>query len=179
MVSTSFWSADGKPMSAAQFLESLFGALPSLFKDEGELRKIWSLPNTRRALLDELGEKGFSRDHLHEMQKIVSAEKSDIFDVLAFVAYASPLVTREVRAAQAKTQVQGALNSRQKSFIEFVLDQYVKQGVEELDLEKLSPLLKLKYSAIADATAQLGEPVQIKKLFIEFQRFLYEDRKVA
>ena len=41
MTATSFWSADGRPISANQFLESLFGTLPEFFKDEDELRKIW------------------------------------------------------------------------------------------------------------------------------------------
>jgi type I restriction enzyme R subunit len=54
MTATSFWSADGRPISANQFLESLFGTLPEFFKDEDELRKIWSKPDTRRALLRSL-----------------------------------------------------------------------------------------------------------------------------
>jgi len=62
MMATSFWGPDGKPMSAAQFLESLYGALPEFFKDEDELRAIWSAPDTRKALLSGLAEKGFSRD---------------------------------------------------------------------------------------------------------------------
>ena len=40
MVSTSFWSADGKPISAEEFLHNLFGELPKLFKDEEELRTL-------------------------------------------------------------------------------------------------------------------------------------------
>ena len=44
MTATTFWSADGRPMSAAQFIESLFGELPRLFKDEDELRRLWSEP---------------------------------------------------------------------------------------------------------------------------------------
>jgi type I restriction enzyme R subunit len=45
MVATSFWHADGKPMSAEQFLVSLFGAIPDFFKNEEELRKLWSDPS--------------------------------------------------------------------------------------------------------------------------------------
>ncbi len=44
----------------------------------------------------------------------------------------------------------------------------------ELDAEKLAPLLRLKYKAISDATLELGEPAQIRDLFIGFQRYLYE-----
>jgi hypothetical protein len=41
-------------------------------------------------------------EQLAEMQKIIDAEKSDLFDVLGYVAYALPPVTREDRAARGK-----------------------------------------------------------------------------
>jgi len=94
MMMTSFWHPDGTPMSAHQFMELLFGKLPDFFKDETELRAIWSAPDTRKKLLQGLAEKGFGHDQLIEMQKIIDAEKSDLFDVLAHVAYALPPVTR-------------------------------------------------------------------------------------
>ena len=50
MTATSFWSADGTPMSAAQFMENLFGAMPEFFKDEDQLRAIWSDPATRNIM---------------------------------------------------------------------------------------------------------------------------------
>ena len=176
MVATSFWSADGKPMSSAQFLESLFGALPEFFKDEDELRRIWSDPQTRHNLLAQLEGKGFSRDHMAEMQKIIAAENSDLFDVLAFVAFALPPITRQARAAHAKAEVDDRLEDKQRAFVEFVLGQYVAQGVDELDLEKLPALLRLKYGgAISDAIAELGSPEEIRRLFAEFQQFLYQE----
>jgi hypothetical protein len=95
---TTFWHQDGTPMSAQQFLELLFGELPEFFKDEAELRALWSVPDTRKMLLNGLAEKGFGHEQLAEMQKIIDAEKSDLFDVLAYVAYALPLLTREERS---------------------------------------------------------------------------------
>jgi len=89
-------------MSAQQFMESLFGKLPEFFKDEAELRALWSAPDTRKKLLQGLAEKGFGHDQLAEMQRIIDAEKSDLFDVLAYVAYALPALTREERATRAK-----------------------------------------------------------------------------
>ena len=67
ITATSYWGADGKPLSAAQFLEALFGALPAFFRHEDELRELWSVPDTRKALLAGLAEKGFGRDALREM----------------------------------------------------------------------------------------------------------------
>ncbi len=175
MMATTFWSADGRPMSAAQFLESLFGTLPEFFQDEDQLREIWSAPATRKALLKGLGEKGFGRDALAEMQKAIEAEDSDLFDVLSYVAYARPPITREERAVRAKAGISSTYRSnRQLAFLEFVLGHYVSQGVDELDLDKLSPLLRLKYRAISDAAADLGTPEQIRNVFIGFQKYLYE-----
>lgn len=176
MTATTFWSADGRPMSAAQFLEVLYGTLPEFFKDEDELRKIWSVPETRKALLAGLAEKGFSKEPLAEMQKIIEAENSDLFDVLAFVGFAAAPVTRAERAEAARVASAAAYTDKQTAFVDFVLAQYVAQGVDELDQEKLSPLLKLKYkNALADAFAELGKPEQVRQVFVDFQKYLYSD----
>jgi type I restriction enzyme, R subunit len=174
MSATSFWSADGRPMSAAQFLESLFGVLPEFFKDEDELRRLWSDPATRKALLAGLADKGFGREPLAEMQKAIDAADSDLFDVLAYVAFAAAPMSRALRADHAKAASAAQLTDKQQAFVAFVLAQYVKQGVDELDADKLSPLLKLKYNnAIADAFAELGQPEQVRGVFVGFQKHLY------
>jgi type I restriction enzyme R subunit len=180
MMCTTFWHPDGTPMSAQQFMEMLFGSLPAFFKDEEELRSLWSLPDTRKKLLEGLGEKGFGRDQLAEMRKIIDAEKSDLFDVLAYVAYALPPITREERATRAKVIISDRFNSRQRVFLDFVLSHYVIVGVEELDVAKLNPLLRLKYNdSIADAIADLGRPEEIGIVFKSFQKYLYERQAVA
>lgn len=175
MMVTTFWHPDGMPMSAQQFLEILFGKLPEFFRNEGELRAIWSVPDTRAKLLQGLAEKGFGAEQMAEMQRIIDAENSDLFDVLAHVAYAMAPLTREERAARAKLEISTHFNGKQQAFLEFVLAQYVKMGVEELAQEKLSPLLKLKYhNAIADAVVDLGQPEEIGKVFVGFQKYLYQ-----
>ena len=180
MMATSFYGADGTLMSAAQFLESLFGTLPEFFKDEDELRAIWSLPDTRKKFLAGLSDKGFGHDQLEEMQKIVEAENSDLFDVLSFVAFATAPISRELRAAAARRALTGTFNDKQRAFVDFVLAQYVVQGVRELDQEKLPPLLKLRYrNSIPDAIADLGEVERIRDVFIGFQKFLYQEPRAT
>ncbi|MDD2364830.1 MAG: DEAD/DEAH box helicase family protein [Desulfuromonadaceae bacterium] len=174
MTVTSFWHPDGTPMSAQQFMEMLFGKLPEFFKDEEELRALWSRPDTRKKLLEGLSEKGFGQDQLAEMQKIIDAERSDLFDVLAHVAYAMPPLTREERAGKARTLITQHFNNKLQLFLDFVLAHYVTIGVEELDQAKLTPLLKLKYhNSIADAVADLGRPEEIGQVFAGFQQYLY------
>lgn len=173
MTATSFWSADGRPISANQFLESLFGTLPEFFKDEDELRKIWSKPDTRRALLRSLEGKGFDRTQLAEIQRALSAEQSDLYDVLAYIAFALPRATRQERADRARPSIQATFPEKQQAFLDFVLSQYITEGVEELDQDKLSPLLILRYNAISDAILELGAPPEIRDMFVGFQQYLY------
>lgn len=87
MSATSFWSPDGKPISAAEFVQRLFGELPTLFADEDELRTVWGRPDTRRKLLEGLEEKGYGVDQLREVSKLIKAENSDLYDVLAYIAF--------------------------------------------------------------------------------------------
>jgi len=175
MVSTTFWHPDGTPISAQQFMELLFGKLPEFFKSEAELRELWSVPDTRKKLLKGLADKGFGHEQLVEMQKIIDAEKSDLFDVLAYVAYALAPLSRAERAARAKAAIADHFNSKQQAFLDFVLAHYVGVGVDELDQEKLTPLLRIKYSnSIADAIEDLGSPEEISKIFVGFQKYLYQ-----
>jgi type I restriction enzyme R subunit len=173
MVKTSFWDPSGKPISSQQFIKNLFGDLPMLFNNEAELRKIWSLPDTRKKLLEELSEKGYTTDQLNDLRKMVHGEDSDLFDVLAFVAYHRELVPRLERAERAKVYF-GSYKPAQQDFLNFVLEQYVKTGFEELDDVKLPKLLELKYKAIADAKHALGDIPSIRRTFIGFQEHLYE-----
>ena len=180
MIVTTFWHPDGTPMTAQLFMELLFGKLPEFFKSEEELRELWCAPATRADLLLRLTEKGFGSEQLAEMQRIIEAENSDLFDVLAYVAYALPTVSRETRAATAKAEVSARFTAKQQDFIDFVLAQYVQVGVEEIAADKLSPLLRLKYhNAIADAIADLGQPEEINRVFVGFQQYLYQTRIAA
>jgi hypothetical protein len=45
--------------------------------------------------------------------------------------------------------------------------------VDELDQEKLAPLLRLRYRALSDAFDELGKPQQVRGLFLGSQRHLY------
>ncbi len=177
MVSTSFWSADGRPISAEDFLNNLFGELPKLFKDEEELRKLWSNPITRKTLLVKLEDAGFPKSDLLTLQQLVDMEKSDLYDVLEYVFNGDYIaMTREARTKAAEATIYALLNDKHKEFISFVLSKYIESGVDELDQEKLPILLTNKYQSLEDAKDILGDAANISKLFIEFQKYLYEEK---
>lgn len=176
MIATSFWSADGKPVSAEEFLNNLFGELPKLFSSEEELRAIWGNPTTRRVLLEKLEDAGFGKAELSTLQTLINAENSDLFDVLEYV-FNSDIkpISREDRVAASQSNIFAILNDKQKEFIEFVLSKYIETGVEELDQDKLPTLLINKYQSLEDAKAILGEVSSISSLFINFQKHLYNN----
>jgi len=160
-------------MSASEFVERLFGELPELFKDEDQLRKIWGQPDTRQKLLEGLAERGYGVEQLEEIKAMINAEKSDLFDVLAYIAFASPPITRAERAKAGRERIARDYQSELQTFLGFVLSQYVSEGVGELESAKLPDLLELRYKGINDATQQLGSVQAIREAFVGFQRHLY------
>lgn len=173
MISTSFWGADGKPISSEEFIQKLFGTLPEFFKSEDELINIWSSPITRKAFLDKLNSMGYGKDELESLQKIVDAENNDLFDVFAYISFAINPISRIERVAKTQTSIFNNLDPDQKEFIEFVLEKYIDKGFEELEEWKIPDLLKLKYNAIDDAERTLGGVEKIRSTFFDFQKKLY------
>jgi type I restriction enzyme R subunit len=171
---TLFYGPDGKVMSPTQFIESLFGTFPELFHDEDQLRTLWSQPDTRAALLNGLTERGFGPAELAEIKKLIDAENSDLFDVLSYVAYTKAPLSRHERAESHKATILSDHDEKLQAFLDFVLAQYVRDGEQELDNDKLPTLLKAKYYSISDGAEALGGIARIRAAFLESQRRLYE-----
>jgi type I restriction enzyme R subunit len=175
MIATSFWGADGKPVSIQEFMEGMLGAMPEFFKDEEELRSIWSDPVTRKAFLEKISAVGYGKDELEMLQKMINAEQSDLFDVLNYISFCKPTVSRAERIEKAKAKIYEGLDENQIEFLDFVLSKYEDRGVEELSEDKLPILLNLKYHAIADAVSKLGEVSGIRSTFFDLQKELYAE----
>ena len=94
--------------------------------------------------------------------------------MLAYLAFAAEPVTRTACAVVAKSATAAEFPDKQLAFVDFVLAQYVKEGADELDQDKLSPLLRLRYHALSNAFADLGKPEQVRRVFFGFRRHLYE-----
>jgi type I restriction enzyme R subunit len=173
LIATSFWSADGQPISIQEFMNNMYGALPDFFQSEEELREIWSNPITRKTFLAKIAAIGYGEEQLETLQKMVDAEESDLLDVLAYISFLTKPVSRTQRVKRAKAKILKGLTKQQQDFLRFVLAKYEERGVEELGEDKLPILLNLKYHAIADAEESLGSVDNIRTIFFAFQRNLY------
>lgn len=178
MVETLYFDEHGKPMSARQFLESLFGALPEFFKSEEKLREIWSNPITREKLLDKLAERGFDKEKLQTLQQLVNAENCDLYDVLRYVAFAKDTITRQYRVKHVDHSYFEGLSKEEEIFVRFVLERYRKDGVDELAIENLASLLQLQYGNSYDAIKKLGDTEKVRSQFVELQKEIYEVEKI-
>ena len=176
MVRTNFLSPEGKPISTEEYLRRFFDDLANFFKNEEELREIYSNPESRQKFFENLEKNGYSYQQLEELKKVINAQDSDLFDVLNYIAYQKEFISRFKRAEQAKEGLKQKYNERQQEFISFILSKYEEDGEKELSLEKLKPLICLKYQSIADAQNKLGDISSIRNCFINFQRHLYQSQ---
>ena len=174
-----FYSVDGKTMTLAEFIQSLFNTLdmPEFFKNEEELRAIWSVPTTRKQLLHNLENAGFPQKQLEDIQDLIDARSSDLFDVLEYVKYHFTPVMREARAVISRSIMETELTAKQMEFVDFLVQQYVVAGVDELDDSKLETLLSIKYKTATEGVAILGSVDIARNIFLTFQKHLYKPHK--
>jgi len=173
-----YLGTDGKPLSAREFLDTLIDNLPALFKDEKQLRELWSNPDTREELLQKLERAGFDQEQLQMLREMFQAQDSDIFDVLAHLSFSKPIKARKQRAVEAKgdtTFFEVYRDFKAKDFLHFILDRYEKDGIEELRRDRLGELIKLKkMGTTKEAAAAFGGPEKLVDAFYGLQKTLYK-----
>ena len=165
---------DGELITIEQFIKILFGRIPEFFSSKQDLREQWSDPKTRDALLKNLSDGGFSKERLRQVQALTENEKCDLLDVLELIAYHQDPMERAERVRLMHDEIMAELEEKVRPFVEFVLQQYINKGVDELSLAQLPELLKFKYGTIKDACRVMNVTTKdLNKLFTEFQKTLY------
>ncbi|MGY6519359.1 MAG: EcoAI/FtnUII family type I restriction enzme subunit R [Lysobacteraceae bacterium] len=171
---TTYWH-DGRQITAQEFMQRLFGDLDALVADEDELRAIWSDPDRREAFIQRLSDMGYGRDRLDEMQRLIDAPNSDIFDVLAYVRFTLAPLARAQRVRSAASTGLNGYEREMRSFLEFVLGNYERNGISELASTKIADLLRIRYGGVNDAQRALGTVENIRRAFIDIQGHLFRD----
>ncbi len=166
---------DGKLVGVEDFIRKVFNILhtPEIFESEEKLRNMWSNPITRNELIDTLDQAGCSKDYLEKLQEIINAKECDLFDVLEYIGYSKKLISRVERVRNAKDNIYTFLDAQQREFIDFVLQNYIRDGVDELDEAKLGDIIKLKYKSTKEARDEIGDLNNLRDIFIDFQKYLY------
>ncbi|VAW10640.1 Type I restriction-modification system, restriction subunit R [hydrothermal vent metagenome] len=122
-------------------------------------------------------EESLKTDGFHQIKNYLPLNASWACPEDFFTSDIKP-ITRKERVAVAEATIFALLNERQKEFIEFVLSKYVETGVGELDQSKLPILLANKFQSQEDGIEKLGgNALEIRDMFIEFQKYLYTEHK--
>lgn len=175
VASTTYWSPEGKPISAAEFLERLFGDLSGIVADEDQLRAVWSDPDNRERFLEQLSDRGYDRDRLDDIRRLVDAPDSDLFDVLSYILFTNPPKTRHERADYVRSDGLGETAEETKALLLAILAAYEERGESELRTKKLGTFLTARYGSVSEGKAKLGGLDAIKTAFHEMQGTLYSD----
>lgn len=175
IATTTYWGPDGKPISAAEFLQRLFGDLSDLVADEDELRKIWSSPDNREHFLTQLDEHGYDKDRLDDIRRLVDAANSDLFDVLSYILYTNPPKTRTDRAEHVRAGAMADATGALPDLLLGILKAYEENGEGELATKKLGQFLTARYGSVSEGKARLGELSEVRDAFRELQRELHAE----
>lgn len=173
IATTTYWSSDGKPISAQEFLKRLFGDLTGLISDEDHLRKVWSDPDSREKFLTQLADRGYDDGRLNDIRRLVDAPDSDLFDVLGYVLFTHAPKTREDRAEAVKDEGLAAVQGDLKALLIRILNAYEENGEGELATSKLSQFLTAHYGSVGEAKNRLGDLPSINAAFLKMQAELY------
>ena len=173
IAATSYWSADGEPISAAQFLERLFGDLAGMIADEDALRATWADPDNRETFLRRLDDRGYDRGRLDDLRRLVDAPDSDLYDVLAYVLYAHPPKTRRERADGARRKGLAAVDGERRELLLGILRAYETHGEGELATGKLQSFLTARYGGVSEGAARVGPLPTVREAFRRMQAGLY------
>jgi len=176
-IETTYVGADGIPLRTQEFLEFLLGVLDSLYHDEAKLREIWSDPNSREALLQKLREMHIDEAQLDELKHMFEADESDIYDVLAHLSFNLDIKTRSERAfaVHHRKYIEKYHADKVKTFLEFILERYKKDGVKEMGSDKLSTLIKLSGMDLRELKeAFTVDGTSVREGYFGLQREIYK-----
>lgn len=173
VAATSYWSHDGRLITVQEFMQQLFGDLGNLVTSEEELRAVWSDPDRRVAFIRRLADLGYDADRLQDMQRLVDARESDIFDVLAYVRFMLAPLTRAERVQNVQSSCLFGYEREMRAFLEYVLESYSRGGIGELAPDKLADFLRIRYGGTNDAKRALGSIPEIRGAFVDVQGYLF------
>jgi type I restriction enzyme, R subunit len=175
IASTTYWGPDGKPISAAEFLERLFGDLSGIVTDEDRLRAVWSDPDNREHFLGQLSDRGYDQDRLDEIKRLVDAPDSDLYDVLSYVLFTTPPQTRHDRADSVRSAGVAKAGGEMQTLLLSILSAYEARGESELATKKLGLYLTARFGSVSEGKSKLGGLPAVREAFRRMQEDLYSN----
>jgi type I restriction enzyme R subunit len=155
-------------------LKKIVWELPAFYKDEHQLRMLWSNPETRDKLLQSLSKVWLDTEQLEDLKNMFEAKWSDIFDILAHLSFNSDIKFRSERSIYGENIVQKYSSLKAKEFLEFLLALYVRDWILDFRKDWLSSKIELfnKWQAREIAEEFWGIE-ELQNAYYELQESLY------
>ena len=155
-----YYAADGN-LKTVSFKEFSRDNLRRQYASLDDFVGKWDAAERKQVVLEELVEQGFM---LEELQDQVGGEHLDPFDLICYVAFDRPTMTRSERAKSArKADLFDQYGEQARRVLEALLEKYADEGIEAVEefqmRSKLNKVLQLP------PFNQLGAPVEIVKAF--------------
>lgn len=163
-----------KHLSSEEFLQKIVWELPNFYKDEHQLRMLWSNPETREELLTWLSHIWLDKEQLEDLKTMFEATDSDIFDVLAHLSFNNDIKYRSERSIYWEEVVDNYDSLKAREFLEFLLALYVKNGILEFRKDWLASKIELfnKWQA-REIASEFGWIEELRNAYYEVQKSLY------
>lgn len=165
----------GKHLSSEDFIKKILGELPKLYQNEHDLRLAWVNPETREKFLKNLEYIWLDAEQIENLKKIFEAEKSDIFDILAYISYGNKIKNRTERSKIAKSILEKYKSPKAKDFLQFLLELYEREWIMNFKKDGLSSKIELFNRWLArEIAAEFGWVQELKQAYYDLQKGIYE-----
>ena len=165
----------GKHLSSEDFIKKILGELPKLYQNEHDLRLAWANPETREKFLKNLEYIWLDAEQIENLKKIFEAEKSDIFDILAYISYGNEIKNRTERSKIAKSILEKYKSPKAKDFLQFLLELYEREWIMNFKKDGLSSKIELFNRWLArEIAAEFGWVQELKQAYYDLQKGIYE-----
>ena len=151
----------------------MFGDLAGIVADEDQLRTVWSDPDNRERFLEQLSDRGYDRDRLEDIRRLVDAPDSDLFDVLGYILFTNPPKTRQERADNVRNEGMEEAADETKALLLAILAAYEERGERELATKKLATFLTARFGSVSEGKNKLGGLPAVRDAFLTMQKQLY------
>ncbi len=164
----------GKHLNSEDFLKNLVWELPKFYKNEHQLRELWSQPEKREKLLVSLAKIWLDTEQLEDLKKMFEAQNSDIFDILAHISFDLDIKVRKQRAEYWLEVVEKYESIKAKEFLEFLLAHYVKEWILSFRKQNLSSKIALFNKwVVSEIAEEFGWIPELQGAYLELQESLY------
>lgn len=139
-----------------------------------QLLSQWAQAAGRRALREQLADSHITPEDLSEW---AGRPDSDVIDLLLFVAWEVPLLSRAERARRVAMRHEDFLLSfapSARQVLARVLEQYAARGADELDLKALRSESYAGFGTVFEIAKRFGGSTQLREAVDELSSLVYE-----